>query len=408
MTITEFKHINLPDNPGVYFFKKGKDILYIGKATSLLDRVRSYFSADLIQTRGMLLVDMVAKADAIEYQETGSVLEALLLETELIKQHQPYYNTKEKDDKSHSYVVITKETYPTIMIVRGRTLERQDKKHYSHVYGPFISGGQLREALKIIRKIFPYKDELCVPNSGKMCFNASIGLCPGVCIGKISSGEYMKEVKKISLFLSGRIGSIVHILKKEMKSYVKNMEFESAGLVQKKIYALTHIRDVSLIKKDRVNKRVHSGNIVRIEAYDIAHMQGSHMVGVMVVMEHGELVKDQYRKFIIKTVHKANDPAALKEVLTRRFAHKDWGTPHLVIVDGNEVQKKIADAVLSEYSQTHIPVISVVKDDKHKAKEILGTVPQDIDIDDIYAIHAEVHRFAIGYFRKRQRKNALM
>src|SRR5947207_1786208 len=109
-----FKKLKLPDKSGVYFFKSGKDILYIGKATSLQDRVKSYFSKDLIQTRGPLLVDMVFKAGTVDWQITDSVLEALILEASLIKKHQPYFNTKEKDDKSFNYVCITKELFPKV------------------------------------------------------------------------------------------------------------------------------------------------------------------------------------------------------------------------------------------------------------------------------------------------------
>lgn len=407
MTIDQFKTIELPDAPGVYFFKKGKDILYIGKATSLADRVKSYFSSDLIKTRGLLLVDMVTKADSIIYEETGSVLEALLRETELIKEYQPVYNSKEKDDKSYSYVVITKEEYPTIYTVRGRNLERHDKKHYSHIFGPFVSGVQLRDALKIIRKIFPYKDEKCIAHSGKPCFNASIGLCPGVCTGKISKSEYAKEVKKIALFLSGHVQKIVQILEKEMKGYATTLEFEKAAVVKQKIYSLNHIRDVSLIKKYR---QVQSGTTsdVRIEAYDVAHMQGKGMVGVMVVMEHGQLVPSEYKKFIIRSVSQSNDPAALREILTRRISHLEWAMPTLVVVDGNQVQKQVAHVVLDEHKHHHIAVVSVVKDDKHKAKDIIGNIPHGVTPEDIYLINAEAHRFAIQYFRKKQRKDALL
>lgn len=125
MTSQEFKERveKLPDEPGVYFFLgKNKEILYIGKATSLRDRVRSYFGADVIQTRGRLIVDMVLLACDIDFTKTDSVLEALLLEANLIKTHQPKYNTKEKDNKSYNYVVFTHEDFPKILTVRGRTL----------------------------------------------------------------------------------------------------------------------------------------------------------------------------------------------------------------------------------------------------------------------------------------------
>ncbi|MES2622895.1 MAG: GIY-YIG nuclease family protein [Patescibacteria group bacterium] len=406
MKIDDFKKIKLPDAPGVYLFKKGDDILYIGKATFLTDRVKSYFSADLIKTRGMLLVDMVAKAETIEYQETGSVLEALLLETELIKQHKPHYNTKEKDDKSYSYVVITKEEYPTIYMLRGRNLERQDKNHYSHMFGPFTSGVQLREALHIIRKIFPYKDEKCVANSGKMCFNASIGLCPGVCVGKISAAEYKKEVKKIVLFLGGKTKQVTALLKKEMNAHAKALHFEKAEVIKKQIYALEHIRDVSLIKQESIKPKVEGKTgETRIEAYDIAHMQGTNMVGVMVVMIDGELTPSEYKKFIIKSVKSSNDPAALREVLLRRFGHPEWGMPNIVVVDGNDVQKNVAREIVTD---TSIRILSVVKDNRHKAKDILGELPKTASPEEIYKINAEAHRFAIAYFRRKQRKNALL
>src|SRR3989344_9699630 len=149
------KKIKIPDKPGVYFFKKGKNVLYIGKATSLKDRVRSYFGKDLIATRGLLIVDMVFKANNLKFQKCDSVLEDLILEVNLIKKHQPYYNTKEKSDKSFNYVCITREQLPKVLIVRGSNL----KKISGKIFGPYTSGTQLREAMKIIRKIFPFLDD---------------------------------------------------------------------------------------------------------------------------------------------------------------------------------------------------------------------------------------------------------
>ena len=115
--------LGIPDKPGVYFFKKGKDTLYIGKATSLRSRVRSYFGKDLIATRGPLILDMTVQADKLDWEETDSVLEALILEAELIKKHQPKYNTKEKDNKSFMHVVITDEAMPKVLTVRARNLK---------------------------------------------------------------------------------------------------------------------------------------------------------------------------------------------------------------------------------------------------------------------------------------------
>jgi excinuclease ABC subunit C len=419
MQLNDFKKINIGDEPGVYFFKKGKEILYIGKATSLKDRVRSYFSPDLIKTRGVLLVDMLSRATEITFQVTGSVLEALLLETELIKKHQPYYNTKEKDNKSYAHVVITNEQYPAVMTIRGRELEQaliENPNAYLYTFGPFTSGSQLREALKITRKIFPYRDEKCKPLSGRACFNASIGLCPGVCVGRMSEKEYKKQINRLALFLAGNVKQVLSGLEKEMKAHIKKLEFEQAEIIKRKIYALTHIQDIALIKRER-----SSAGAIRIEAYDIAHMAGKSMVGVMVVTENGEPAKDQYRKFIIKTVHGANDPAALQEIIERRFAHDEWPAPDVIVVDGNEIQQRAAEEAMRIMKvSTRIGkqpiVVSVVKDDKHKARAVLTEnekasaklIEKGVTKEDVIAINAEAHRFAIGYFRKKQRKDVYL
>ncbi|MFZ2769915.1 MAG: hypothetical protein WAZ50_02220, partial [Minisyncoccia bacterium] len=207
MNSQDYKKIALPDAPGVYFFLglknaspkslRPREILYIGKATSLKDRVKSYFSNDLIDTRGPRLVQMVEKAQNIKFIETQSVLEALILEASQIKKHQPYFNSKEKDDKSYNYVTITDEDFPQIFITRGQG-----------TYGPFPNGSELREALKIIRRIFPYRDNKCTMKkplghssaTGEACFNSQIGLCPGVCAGLMSKRDYRKRIKYIKLF----------------------------------------------------------------------------------------------------------------------------------------------------------------------------------------------------------------
>ena len=272
----DLKKYHLPDAPGVYFFKVGNQILYIGKATSLKDRVKSYFSADLISTRGPLLVDLIFRATKIDFIKTDSVLEALILESELIKKHQPKYNTKEKDNKSFNYVVITKENFPRVLIVRGRNLCKTQKKAQAQVlgfppllrnkcrpdhspdqfpgslgsiFGPFPNSTQLREALKIIRKVFPFRDK-CLPNQNKACFNYQIGLCPGICIGRVSQGEYGKTIKNIKLFFEGKKKIILKNLEREMCVLAKNHEFEKAGEIKKTIFALNHIQDVAIIASE--------------------------------------------------------------------------------------------------------------------------------------------------------------
>ena len=194
MNSQDYKNAKLPENPGVYLFKQRKSVLYVGKATSLKDRVKSYFSKDLIATRGPILVDMVFKADRVEFEQTDSVLEALILEAFLIKKLQPKYNTKEKDNKSYNYVVITDEQFPKVLIERGKNIDfkqlslmnSSDSKLYkldnlklSTVYGPFPHGAMLKEALRIVRRIFPFIDKQSSKKDNYE-FYRQLGLVPNV------------------------------------------------------------------------------------------------------------------------------------------------------------------------------------------------------------------------------------
>lgn len=382
----------IPDTSGVYLFKQNKDILYIGKATSLKDRIKSYFSSDLIKSRGMLLVDMISRANNVDFLPTDSVLEAFILENELIKKHQPVFNTKEKDDKSFNYVVITKEEFPRVLVERGRNL---DKENYAHVFGPYPYAPQLREALKLIRKIFPFRDT-CKIGQQRPCFNYSIGLCPGVCAGKMPQKEYLKNIRHIVLFLEGKKKNLIRVLNKEMKEYAKELNFEKCSEIQKTLYSLEHIQDVSMIKKES------SKNSIRIEAYDIAHMSGKNMVGVMVVLNNGEFDKNEYRKFNIQTVDGPNDTKALKEILKRRFSHTEWSFPTLVVVDGGIAQLNAAKEILPK----EVGLVSIVKDSRHKAREILTSNNFEANNlkSDIVKINAEAHRFAITFHRKKRGK----
>lgn len=413
MDLATYKKISLPDEPGVYLFKKEKEILYIGKATSLKDRTKSYFANDIIHTRGALIVDMVFHADTIKYIQTDSVLEALLLEANLIKKHKPYYNTKEKDDKSSNFVVITKEAYPRVVTVRGRELEQRfphnDRKY---TFGPFPHGTSLREALKLIRKIFPYRDK-CIPfeeipeskrEKTRPCFNRQIGLCPGVCIGDMSKTEYGRIINNLRLFFEGRKGDLIRNLEKEMKAYAKAREFEKAEKIKQRIYALNHIQDVSLLKHEKIQAEHYDPTapaaIFRIEAYDIAHMGGGNTVGAMVVIEDGDIKNSDYRKFKIRHSNGINDIAGLKEILRRRLKHQEWQLPSLIAVDGSIAQLNAAREVLEQFG-LQIPIVAVTKDESHRPRIIQG---DEALINEhkkaILLANSEAHRFAIGYHRK--------
>ena len=395
MKSQDLKKINLPGKPGVYFWKKGKEILYIGKATNLRDRVRSYFAKDLIDTRGPTILDMTLLATTIDFQETDSVLEALILEANLIKKHQPKYNTKEKDNKSFNCIAITKDPWPKVIIIREREIRSVvDRKRFSAVFGPYPNGTLLRDALKIIRKIFPFMDDASIKKDNYE-FYRQLDLVPST-IRK----EYSKNIRNIKLFLSGKKNVVITSLEKEMKQYAKKHEFELAEIAKRKIFALNHINDVALIKESRAEQ---VGDDFRIESYDIAHMSGKNTVGVMTVVTNRVVDKTEYRKFIIRSGKGNDDYGNLKEVLTRRFNHPEWPLPNLIVVDGGLGQyNAFAELVKG------ISLVSVIKDDKHKPKGFHGD-PEMIQKykKEILLANNESHRFAITFHKQKRGKEFL-
>jgi len=285
-------------------------------------------------------------------------------------------------------------------------------------FGPFSSGPSLREGLKIIRKIFPYRDVKCKLNSSRGCFNYQIGLCPGTCIGEVTKKEYARTVRNIAIFFKGKKVELLRKLKVEMNAFAKKMEFEQAEKIKRQIFALEHIRDVSLIKKENIdghlsrdlskdlnkNGETDLEKPFRIEAYDIAHMQGSSMTGVMVVIEDGVTKKSDYRMFKIRRKG-IDDVASLRELLERRLKHPEWPMPDLVVTDGGLPQYNVALELFSANS-AKMPIIGVVKNAKHRPERMIGS-PELIKQHQsaILLANSEAHRFTLKYHRKLRSRN---
>jgi len=467
------KIASLPQNPGVYFFRGAKrEILYIGKATNLRTRVSSYFRNVLsteakrsgeiraqisrqarddmrkidVAGRSEWIGRMVALVEDIDFQETDSVLEALILESNLIKKHQPKYNTDEKDDKSFSYFVITKEEFPRVLIVRGTDLDKPIRNHETDtnlriknkkaltkklmpekltaVYGPYTSKYQMQTALKIIRRIFSF--HALKQKSEKGCLDYQIGMCPGPYDGAISKEDYKKNIRSIRMILEGKKKRLITTLEKEMKEAAKKHEFEKAADLRNKIFALQHIRDVALISREfesgieHLEPKTQNLKPIRIEAYDISNISGQHAVGSMVVFVGDKPDKSQYRKFKIKTVEGIDDVGMMREVLLRRFKN-DWPMPDLVLLDGGQGHVNIAQKLLYDELGLSVPIVGVAKGPTRKItnyklqitnKFSMSKLPNEMqnllnDRNFIKHITDEAHRFAIGYHRKLRRKNAL-
>lgn len=407
MQRSELAQFELPDSPGVYLFTKGKGrgkkILYVGKATSLRDRVRSYFDDDLIATRGPRIVDMVTQSDGLMHEPTPTVLEALVREAALIRKFDPPANTLGKDGKTFLYAIITNEPIPRVLAIRGGEIDFDEKiaagNPYKEVYGPFPSGYQLREALRLIRRIFPFFDTSTPVDSvskhqkAKVEFNKQIGQYPR----SMDAKEYARSIRNVSLFLSGRVKTLRQTLERDMRSAAREERFEDASLARKQLFALDHIQDVSLIREDR--ERHTQGP--RIEAYDTAHISGTNAIGVMTVIQDGTPQKKEYRTFRIRGrgARSLNDDiASLKEILSRRLEHPEWPMPRAIIVDGGKTHKKNAEELLKELG-IGIPVVAVVKDDRHRPREVIGSLRAGITDADAVLANSEAHRFSLSRHR---------
>jgi len=375
------KNNELPDSPGVYFyFDENDEILYVGKATSLKNRVNSYFT----KAHDNRIGELVTRIRRIDYIQTPTVIEALVLEANKIKVLKPPYNILMRDDKSYLYLGITNEEFPKPLMFRGLDLEKIDvdpfkselsekaRKKFLAIYGPYTSGYQLKKALEFLRKMIPWS--ICEPPSvskkSKPCFYRHIKQCPGVCSGEISKQEYRKIIKQLMLFFEGKKGRLLKSLETEMLTASKNMEFERAAVLRNNIYALTHIRDVAFITKEDVDlpfSKVRLESTIdlegRIEAYDISNISGTSAVGSMVVFKEGRASKEDYRKFKIKTVIGANDTAMMEEVMRLRRAEispKSWPLPEVMVIDGGKPQVNRVQKVLDELG-VKVSIIGLAK-----------------------------------------------
>lgn len=369
-------------------------VIYVGKATSLKERVRSYFAKNLPIKTDVQMKDVTD----IEFIECESELEALVLESRLIKKYSPKYNIREKDDKSRAYIYITDEPFARVRIIRETdlVLEKIVKKN---LFGPFGSAKIVGEALELIRKVVPFRS--CSKMPKKKCLYGHIGLCPAPCESGVSHEEYRILLGEVKDFLAGRKKNVLRKLKSELARHSKLLEYEKAANVRDRIFALEHLKRVYMT----------SDNIVsiydRIEGYDISNVSGEFATGSMVVFTNGVSEKSEYRKFKIKTVQGANDVEMLKEVLHRRLKNA-WPKPDLMIIDGGKAQVNAALSVLRSLKIDDIALIGIAKGPDRKKDEIVSAqiFPRS-EIALVKQVRDEAHRFARGYYQKLHRKNLM-
>lgn len=418
----------LPKTSGIYkFFDKNKELLYVGKAVNLHQRVSSYFSGKVYDRPR--IVSMIDKIEDIQTVQTSNEIEALVLEAALIKQYQPTYNSDKKDDKSYAYLyVTTKDAYPTVKIIRDISLKEINR---GLIFGPYPSGKAIRRVFSYLRKMYPF----CTENPLKPCFYSFIGLCPGP---NVSKKEYRENINNIVNFLRGRKKGFLKSLEKQMSQYSKNMEYEKAAILRDKIDDLKYLgskidtssnisedeyiqsRKKTLIQEvNELSKEIGTEILNRIECYDISNISGTNAYGSMTVYENGEIQPSNFRIFKIKGLDTPNDPQMLLEVVLRRLKHIGKDTdmslnskPNLILLDGGLSQISL----IKNHIPKDITLMGISKGKRLKRKGLkqndeFWIVKGEI-VFQIKPVHTkilinlrdEAHRFAILHHRKARAK----
>jgi len=422
----------LPKTPGVYFHKGQKgEIIYIGKAAVLRNRVRQYFQKS--RTRDAKTDALVAEIRDVDWIEVDTELDALFLEAEMIRRYMPRYNILLRDDKSMVYIRVDYDSdYPTVSTTR-RPLD--DGARY---FGPYLSVASVRQALKLLRRIFPYATKKT--NGAKRAnLHYHLGLDPGLEEGKTSLKEYRANLRRLMAYIEGKRASIMADLEKQMNKQAKEHQFEAAANSRNQLFALKNLsKQVVFSDKEYldISKDYALDELVklfglsaaprRIEGFDISHMSGTDVVASMVVFTNGVSNKGEYRKFKTR-INKNDDFYNMNETIMRRFSEKNikqWSKPNLVLIDGGKGQLRAAIKARNESGQSTIPFIGLAKKyeqivisknessiqvNSQELKKLSGLVAENTDfivitlphttnlIKLLQRIRDESHRFAVSY-----------
>jgi len=428
----EDKINQLPQKSGVYLFKDFQgDIIYIGKANSLKNRVSSYFSR--AYPHSAKVTKMINRIENVEYIITASEMEALLLESRLVKKYKPYFNTQLKDDKSYPYIQISIDhAFPGIFFIRKNRYNHKKKTCY---YGPFIGADLARNAIKELRQIFKIRG--CSDRQfekGEACLDYQIGLCSAPCAGKIEKNDYKKHVEECCLLLSGQYKLLLRQLREKMNIASQFMFFEKAAKIRDSIQMIEKLinqgkisnsyrrkRDLYLKEKisnlsnekaleDLKNYLKLSSVPKKIEAYDISNIHGYLAVGSMIVFQSGIPDKKKYRHYKIKEVKGINDYAMMRELISRRFRDSKTNNeylPDLVLIDGGKGQLNSAlDALRDLGIRLNIVSLAKREEELYLPEESNPVrLPRNTDVFFlIQRIRDEAHRFAINYHKKLRSK----
>lgn len=354
----------LPLRPGVYFHKDAKDeIIYVGKAAALRNRVRQYFQDS--RGRDNKTMALVAEIVDTDWIETESEVDALFLESEMVKRYMPRYNVLLRDDKSQSFVRIDiKSEWPTVQFTRNPL---DDGAEY---IGPFYNSFALKKALRYLRKAFPYLTKERRPGQSRL--DEDLGISP-----KLSEGSdaYKANLRRLMSYIRGNRVALIRELEAEMKQAAREQQFEKAALIRNQLQHMRELqrrvmfgdREFLDISKDQALRDLKGllglrQEPVRIEGYDISHLSGTNVVASMVVFVNGVSARAEYRKFKM-TNQKNDDVGNIYETMMRRFSEKNrqsWGMPDVVLIDGGKGQLEAAIRALKERGVS-VPIVSIAK-----------------------------------------------
>ena len=412
----------LPKEPGVYFHKNCEgEVIYVGKAAILRNRVRQYFQSP--ERKDAKTRALVAEIDDTDWIVVDTEMDALFLESEMIKRYMPKWNILLRDDKSVSYVRIDmKSEVPYVSMTRNPD---DDGAQY---FGPYYGKEAIQRALRILRRIFPYYDR---PYNGKKTLNTDLGLTPGIEIGKMTPRDYKHSLRHMISYLKGNRKKLVRDLEKLMYEAAAKGDYERAaeyrnqffglkGLGTKIIFSDKELLDISSDKalEDLQDMLGLERPPIRIEGYDISHQSGKNVTGSMVCFINGAADRTKYRRFKLRK-QQNNDPESMREVIMRRLNHlKDWGRPDLIVLDGSVGQ--IA-AIRQLAERAKIPVIGRDKSGDHsKNARVRIVIPEGgsdyrmVELAKnshvaklIARIDEESHRFAIQYHTLLKRKDVI-
>lgn len=405
MDRSQFKEI--PPKPGAYLFKDvfGK-VIYVGKARNLKNRVSSYFQKEIVL--GDKTAQLVKNIKTIDYIMVESEIEALLLEANLIKKYRPKYNVELKDDKKYPYIKITHENFSRVFLARR---VKDDRALY---FGPYPDGTSVRKILGLIRHIFPFCTH---KKSYRSCLFIHLGLCPGPGIS-INEKDYKRTIKLIINFLKGKKTAVLKKLQREMEEAAFGQDYRKAALIKRQIWAIENItqevkspfeylKNPNLVK-DLAREKLKELTIFlglskvpkKIECYDISNISGTDATGSMAVAIDGQSASSMYKRFRIKRIPGSNDTAMIEEILTRRFKHKEWELPDLVVVDGGLAQVNAASKIIHSF-RLNISVVGLAKrlEEVYFAnnKSPLATNKNPKAKFILQEIRNEAHRFAKAY-----------